>query len=131
MEQIRAIDVNDVRYNVAQASAVDQKKLMLLLVAKIAHVGAIGNAEKIDVKLIIGTLLTVPEVTFDEIAKIVLRQAFVAGETTAVDTKMFQGGMMSYFTLVAESIAFNLEDVFTWLDSENSARRAAVKVNQA
>lgn len=130
MEQIRTIDVGDVRYNVAQASAVDQKKLMLLLGAKIAMNSAVGEVENIDPKLIIGSLLTLPESTFDEVSKIVLRQVFVAGETVAVDTKSFQGGMLSYFTLIAESIAFNLEDVFTWLDSENSARRAAVKVSQ-
>ena len=129
MEQIRAIDVNDVRYNVAQASAVDQKRLMLLIVAKIALNSAVGEVEKIDTKLVIGVLLTLPEATFDEIAKIVLRQAFVAGETNPVDTKTFQGNMTGYFKLIAEAISFNLEDVFTWLDSENAARRAALKAN--
>lgn len=124
MEQIRAITINDVRYNVAQASAVDQKRLMLLIGAKIALNSAAGGIEKIDVKMLVGAFLTLPESTFDDVANIVLRQAFVAGETTPLDAKSFQGNMLGYFNLVAEAVAFNLEDVFTWLDSENNASRA-------
>lgn len=126
MSQIRAITVNDVQYNVAQASAVEQKKLMLLLGAKIAFNSAAGNVDKIDVNFLVGSMLSLPEATFDEIATIVLRKAFVAGETIPIDTKSFQGGMLGYFRLVAEAVAFNLDDFFTWLDSENAARRVTV-----
>lgn len=131
MSQIRAITVNDVQYNVAQASAIDQKKLMLSLGAKIAFNSAAGNVEKIDVNFLVGSMLSLPETTFDEVASIVLRQAFVAGQTTPVDAKLFQGGMLAYFRLVAEAVAFNLDDFFTWLDSENDARRVTGKVKQA
>ena len=128
MEQIRAITVNNVKYNVAQASAVEQQKLMLLIGAKIALHSASSNVEQIDKNLLIGTLLTLPEETFNQISRVVLCKAIVAGESVPVDVQSFQGGMMSYFSLVAEAICFNLNDFFTWLDSENEARRAVRKV---
>jgi F420-0:gamma-glutamyl ligase len=124
MSQIRAIDVNDVQYNVAQASAVDQKKLMLLIGSKVALHSAAGGIDKINTSLLFGLLTSLPENVFDDIAKMMLRQAFVAGQTTAVTVADFQGGVTSYFKLIAEAIAFNLEDYFIWLDSENAARRA-------
>jgi hypothetical protein len=123
--------INDKQFNVAQASAVDQKKLMLLLGGKIALHSAAGNVEQIDVPMLIGALITLPESTFDEVSGIVLRQAFIADTTEKVDLKTFQGGMMGYFQLVAEAIAFNLNDFFTWLDSGNAERRAASQQSQA
>lgn len=127
MEQIRTIAVSGVKYNVAQASAVEQKKLMLLIGAKIALHSASGDVEKIDAKMLMGAFLTLPENTFEEVSSTVLRKAFVAGEKTPVSVESFQGGMMSYFSLVAEAVCVNLNDFFTWLDSENAARRAEMK----
>tara|TARA_R110000782_G_scaffold92621_3_gene176034 strand:+ start:1688 stop:2077 length:390 start_codon:yes stop_codon:yes gene_type:complete len=127
MEQIRAITVSGVKYNVAQASAVEQQKLMLLIGAKIALHSATGNVEQIDKNLLIGTFLTLPEDIFNQVSNIVLSKAMLAGESTPIDVKSFQGKMMVYFALVAEAVCFNLNDFFTWLDSENDARRA-VKV---
>lgn len=124
MSQIRAITINDATYNVAQASAVDQKKLMLLLGGKIALHSAAGGIESINVPMLVGSLITLPETTFDEVSSIVLRQAFINGTNERIDVKSFQGGMMSYFKLVAEAVAFNLDDFFTWLDVENAERRA-------
>lgn len=126
MEQVRAITVSGVQYNVAQATAIEQKRLMLLLGAKIALNSARGGSV-IDTSMLLGALLTLPEETFDEISGIVLRKAIPAGTTTPVEIGSFQGGMHGYFKLVAESIAFNLNDFFTWLDSENNARRATVQ----
>jgi hypothetical protein len=124
MEQIRAIIVSGVKYNVAQASAVEQQKLMLLIGAKIALHSATGNVEQIDKNLLIGTFLTLPEDIFNQVSNIVLSKAMLAGESVPVDVKSFQGQMMVYFALVAEAVCFNLNDFFTWLDSENDARRA-------
>ena len=127
MEQIRAITVNNVKYNVAQASAVEQQKLMLLIGAKVALHSATSE-QQIDKNLLIGTLLTLPDDTFNNIANVVLGKAIKVGDDTPIDVKSFQGAMMTYFSLVAEAICFNLDDFFTWLDSENEARRAARKV---
>lgn len=124
MEQIRAITVSDVKYNVAQASALEQQKLMLLIGAKIALHSSAGSVEQIDKNLLIGTFLTLPEDIFNQVANAVLGKTMISGESTPVDIKSFQGNMMSYFTLVAEAVCFNLDDFFTWLDSENEARRA-------
>ena len=112
MEQIRAITVNNVKYNVAQASAVEQQKLMLLIGAKVALHSATSE-QQIDKNLLIGTLLTLPEDTFNNIANVVLGKAIKAGDDTPIDVKSFQGAMMTYFSLVAEAICFNLDDFFT------------------
>ncbi len=127
--QIRAIVVKGETYNVAQASAVQQKKLMLLIGAKIAFNSAAGGVDKIDVPMLVGSLVSLQESTFDEVAALVLGKAFVAGTNTPVTLDSFQGSILSYMHLVAEAIAFNLDDFFTWLDSENAARRAKVKAS--
>lgn len=127
MSQIKTATVDGTQYNIAQASAVEQKKLMLLIGAKIALHSASGGVEKIDATMLMGAFLTLPENTFEEVSSIVLRKAFVAGEKTPVSVESFQGGMMSYFSLVAEAVCANLDDFFTWLDSENAARRAEMK----
>ena len=127
MSQIRAITINDVQYNVAQASAVEQKKIMLHIGAKIAFNSAATNAQQIDSNMVFGLLMTLPESMFDEIAGVVLRKAYKAGSDTPVTLADFQGGMTGYFKLVAEAIMFNLSDYFTWLDSDNAARRAQAK----
>jgi hypothetical protein len=127
MSQTRVFTVNENTYNVAQASAVDQKKLMLLLGGKIALHSAAGQ-EPINTPLLVGALITLPESTFDEVASLVLRQAFVAGTNDKIDLKSFQGGMMGYFQLVAEVVAYNLNDFFTWLDTGNAERRAKPQV---
>ena len=128
MEQIRAITVNNVTYNVAQASAIQQKKLMLLIGAKIGLHSAAGGVEKIDTEFLVGSLLSLPEVTVDEVTSIVASKVFKAGSTDLVTVDSFQGGMVGYFQLVAEAVAFNLNDFFTWLDNANSANRAPVKI---
>ena len=129
MNQIKSITVKNATYNVAQASAVQQKKLMLLVGAKVAFNSAAGGIEKIDTPMLVGLLMSLPESVFDEVAGIVLGKAFLAGSTTAITIDLFQGSMVAYMNLVAEAIAYNLEDFFTWLDSENAARRAAQKAN--
>lgn len=131
MSQIRAITINDVQYNVAQASAVEQKKIMLHIGAKIAFNSATTDTVEIDSIMLFGLLMSLPESTFDEISNVVLRKAFIAGTDTQVTLANFQGSMTSYFKLVAEAIVFNLGDYFTWLDSENAARRAQVKGGKA
>lgn len=126
MSQIRAITINDVQYNVAQASAVEQKKIMLHIGAKIAFNSATTDTLEIDSTMLFGLLMSLPESTFDDIACAVLRKTLIAGTNTPVTLANFQGSMTSYFKLVAEAIMFNLGDYFTWLDSENAARRAQV-----
>ena len=71
MSQIRAITINDVQYNVAQASAVEQKKIMLHIGAKIAFNSATTDTVEIDSNMLFGLLMSLPESTFDEISNVV------------------------------------------------------------
>lgn len=114
---VRAIKINNVTYNVAQAPALQQKKLMLLVGALVAaRSNTSGHA--IDTSLLMGALMVLPEVKFDEVAAIVLYKTVVSGDTMLLDVGVFQGKITDYFKLVAEAIAYNLDDFFTFLASE-------------
>ncbi len=124
MSQIKSVTIGDVTYNIAQAAAPEQKRLMLLLGAKIAFNSNAADTD-ISVQLLVGALMTLPEDTFDKISSITLSKVVKSGESTPLDVKDFQGGMMNYFTLVAEAIYHNLNDFFTWLDVERAERRTS------
>ena len=71
MSQIKSTTIGDITYNIAQAPAPEQKRLMLLLGGKIAFNSNAADAD-IDVQLLIGALMTLPEETFDKVSNIVL-----------------------------------------------------------
>lgn len=113
----RAIKIGGVSYNVAQAPAMEQKKLMLLVGALIAARTS-QSGQPIDTSLLMGSLMILSESKFDEVANIVLYKTVIHGEKTLVDVGSFQGKITDYFKLVAEAIAYNLDDFFTFLVSE-------------
>ena len=129
---ISNITVGGVNYSVAQAPAIKQKKLMLLIGAKIAFNSA-ASKSGIDRDLLMGALCSFPEPMFDEIASIVLYKTSVVGDSTIIDVGAFQGGMLNFFHLVAEAVKLNLDDFFIYLDSVNKSANQAVqpKANQA
>lgn len=123
MAGIKSVEVNGVTYNVPHASAMDQKRLMLLIGAKIALHSASAQVEEIDRQLLLGALTSLPETVFDDIAGIVLGRVVKHGEQTPVDIGGFQGDIFSYFQLVAECVKVNLDDFFTYLDGVNKSVR--------
>ena len=128
MSQIKSTTIGDTTYNIAQAPAPEQKRLMLLLGGKIAFNSNAADAD-IDVQLLIGALMTLPEETFDKVSNIVLGRVMKSGESVSVDVKDFQGCMVNLFTLIAEAVYHNLNDFFIWLDAERVARRASNQPN--
>ncbi len=114
---VRAFTIGNVTYNVAQAPAMEQKKLMLIVGALIAARSS-QSGQPIDTSLLMGALMILPEQKFDEVANIVLYKTVIHGEKTTLDVGAFQGKITDYFKLVAEAIAFNLDDFFTFLASE-------------
>ena len=128
MSQIKPVTIGDTTYNIAQAPAPEQKRLMLLLGGKIAFNSNAADAD-IDVQLLIGALMTLPEETFDKVSNIVLGRVMKSGESVSVDVKDFQGCMVNLFTLIAEAVYHNLNDFFIWLDAERVARRASNQTN--
>lgn len=120
---IKTVTVAGQQYNIAQQSAVMQKKLLLLIGAKIAFHSATSGIEKIDVSMLVGSLITLPMNTFDEVAAIALYKTVKLGDKDPVTIDNFQGAMVAYTHLLAEAIAHNLDDFFTFLDSGNAARR--------
>lgn len=125
---VRAMTIGNVTYNVAQAPAIEQKKLLLLIGSLIGQRAAASGAG-IDPTLVFGVLISLPEQKFDEIARIVLYKTMVHGETTVTDIGMFQGKVTDYFMLVANAVAYNLDDFFVFLVSEklSGAKREQTK----
>ena len=115
---ISNVMIGDKQYSIAQAPAVKQKKLMLLIGAKIAFNSA-SSKTGIERDLLIGALTSLPEAVFDEVSSIVLYKTCIVGDDALIDIGAFQGGMLEYFQLVAEAIKLNLDDFFTYLDSVN------------
>lgn len=123
---ISNVTVGNAQYSVAQAPAVKQKKLMLLVGAKIAFNSA-ATKSGIDRDLLMGALTSMPEPIFDEIVEIVLYKTCKVGDDAIIDVGSFQGGMLDFFQLVAEAIKLNLDDFFTYLDSVNANVQQAMK----
>ena len=107
-------------YNVTRASAVQQRKLMMILGAHLAYVSA-KSGEMISTAMLKGALLTVGEESISQISDIVLWKTVKNGGNSLVTIDTFEDGMNAYFTLLAEAIEWNLGDFFVWLDSENAA----------
>jgi hypothetical protein len=123
MSNVKQIKVGEVTYNVAQASAAEQKKLLSLVGARISLNSAAGGVEKIDTAFLVGGLLSEPEERFDQIAKIVLYKTYINGSEKVVDIGDFQNRVVEYYQLVAAAVAENLQDFLSWLDSENAKNR--------
>ena len=122
---IKAVTINNVTYNVAQAPADKQKSLMLLIAGVVAMRSATSGIEEIDTKLLIGSLIMMSEDKFDKIANIALYKTVINGETMPIDVKSFQGRISEYFQLIAETVAYNLNDFFTYLDVDRADVRTA------
>ncbi len=126
---IKSITVGGVCYNVAQAPADKQKDLMLLVAGVVAIRAQQTQVKEIDTDLLLGTLIMMPKDKFDQIAQIVLYKTIINGEKTPVDIKAFQGKMLNYTQLVAEAVAYNLDDFFIYLDDARNGALNRVESN--
>ena len=123
MANVKSVKIDKVTFNVTQAPADKQKKLLSLIGAKIALNSAVAGVVKIDTDLLFGALLTLPEDDFDEIANIVLYQTVKKDGKAIIDIGDFQNNITDYYQLVAKAIEVNLKDFFTYLDSVNKKTR--------
>ena len=129
MSTVKPVKIGKTTFNVTQAPASEQKKLLSLIGAKVALNSAMAQIDKIDTDLLFGALLTLPEADFDEIAGIVLYQTIKNGGKEIIEIGDFQNNVTDYYQLVAKAIEVNLKDFFTYLDSVNAKTKA--KQNQA
>lgn len=122
MSQVQQVNVGGATFNVAQASAEKQKRLLLLIGANIAYASNTSGTVEINEPFLLGSLLRLPEATFDEVSSIVLAQTIKSGADKIVEISDFQGNMVHYMKLVAAAIKVNLQDFFTYLDKANGER---------
>jgi len=127
MSNVKSVKIGKAQYNITQAPADKQKKLLSLIGAKIALNSAVSGVKKIDTDLLFGALLTLPEIEFDEISDIVLYQTVKKDGKAIVDIGDFQNSITDYYQLVAKAIEVNLNDFFTYLDSVNKKTKADQK----
>lgn len=129
MSTVKPVKIGKATFNVTQAPASEQKRLLSLIGAKVALNSAMAQIDKIDTDLLFGALLTLPEADFDEIAEIVLYQTVKNGGKSIIEIGDFQNNVTDYYQLVAKAIEVNLKDFFTYLDNVNAKTKA--KQNQA
>ena len=127
MDNVESVKIGDDQYNVTQAPADKQKKLLSLIGARISLVSATAQVKKIDSDLLLGSLLVLSEKDFDEIASIVLYQTVKKDGEAIVSVGDFQNNITEYYQLVAKAIEVNLSDFFTYLDSVNEKTKADQK----
>ena len=112
MSHIKQVEVNGKTYNVTQASAIDQKNLLLMVGGRVALNSASAEIDTINTVMMKGILITTPPETFDKIAAIVLHKTVLHGSSELITIENFSNNMNDYFTLVAEAIRVNLSDFF-------------------
>ena len=118
MSLIKTVTVAGTQYNIAQAPAIQQKKLLSLVGGRIAFNKA--RESEIDFGFLVGTLLGMPEDLLDQVAGIVLQKAFKHGADSPVAVEDFQGRITEYYRLIAEGIRVNLDDFFDFLASSKA-----------
>lgn len=117
-------------YNVTRASAINQRKLMMILGAHLAYVSA-SSGQLISIPMLKGALLSVGEDNIAKISDIVLWKTVKNGGNELVTIDNFDGGMNKYFELLAECIHFNLGDFLQWLDAERGDLAKETQADQA
>lgn len=129
MNQVKQVTVSGRTFNVAQAPAVEQKSLLLLIGNKIM-LRAQATRTQIDTDFLFGALMSLSEPDFDKLCGIVLRKTFELDSKVAVDVGAFQGDMTGFFRLVAEAVAVNLDDFFTFVNSQINVPEADDRPDQ-
>lgn len=127
MSNVKPVKIGKDQYNVTQAPASEQKKLLSLIGAKIALNSAISGGDIIDSNLLFGALLSLPENELDEIAGIVLYQTIKKDGKVIVSVGDFQNSITDYYQLIVKAIEVNLSDFFTYLDNANKKTRESQK----
>ena len=113
MSVVKTATVGGIQYNIAQAPAVGQKKL-LTLVGKYVSL-AFEKDGQIDQAFIVAVLFAIPEETLDRVAAIVLYKTIKNGGDSIVTVDDFQNRITEYYQLIAEGIKANLQDFFDYL----------------
>ena len=127
---IENVTVLGERYNIAQAPALQQKDLLLLLGARVSLRVAANGGNEIDTGTLVGTLLTFSESEVDKISSILLPNCYLQGAQKPAELGDFQGRIHGYFVLLAEAVKVNLNPFFGWLASEISDSKEQVSTNK-
>lgn len=114
--QVKTVKIAKRSYNLVQATAINQKELLLLVGGAISFRSA-STRSHVDTAFLRGALLALDQVSLDKVSSIVLTDGVETGTTEQITVEDFQGRIFSFMELVAEGVAFNLDDFFTYLNS--------------
>lgn len=117
---ISQVSIGQKTFNIAQASAVDQVRLVNLISSPLIQSKELYSAEDYTPSLLVAMLVGAPNELVKQVDSIVLYKAFEHGyDNVPVDVKTFQGSVMDYFELLAKAILVNAGDFFDWLSRKN------------
>ncbi len=120
LAKAKQISINGVQYNVGQISATDQLKLLNSFGSKLVLVK--GSTEvDIDIDFLIGCLISLDETELTHIQDLLVPKIYKHGDNdSCIDISLFQGNIVNFVRLLAESVRFNLADFLLYLDSTKS-----------
>lgn len=125
---------NGKSYNVARASAVSQKTLLLLLGKQITIASLQPAAPEDAIKspeFLVGTLLTLKEADFDKVASLSLPKIFETGDDRPLSIADFQDDIMSYLHVLSSAIRENLQGFFLWLlEQKKQEQKPSAKMEE-
>jgi hypothetical protein len=125
MSNIQQITIGDKTFNIGQADAQSQKKLLSMIGARLAFAVKSSGVKEVDTSLLVGNLLAMDESKFDDVAALVLSRVRVQGSDSPIDLKLFQNHMTDYFKLVAEAVKLNMDDFFTFILKDQPATQVS------
>ena len=116
---VNSFTIGGIQYNAAIASAVDQDTLMSLLSASLIErwVTAASAGAEVGEKIVIAMFMSMPQVTKQACAKILMGKVVINGTQQQVTAADFGGRMVEYNQLLAALLEWNLGDFFVWLPS--------------
>jgi hypothetical protein len=115
------VSIGDRTFNVAQAPADKQVKLINLISFPIINAKESFKESDYTIKLLSWMLMGSPNELVRQIDDIVLYKTFEDGQKIKVDVKFFQGKPTDYFDLLAKAILENVGDFFERLRDENKS----------
>ena len=121
---------SNTQYNIERASAVAQKSLLMLIGSRLTIINANPKSPADAIasnEMLVGALMSLGESDFDKVASLVLPKIFKHGDQTPITIDSFQGDLMSYMYIVAESVRENLSDFFTWLKHQKESEPTTPK----
>lgn len=128
MSQPKQITIGDVKVNIGQAVAKDQKKLYYMVYPYADRLyKEVDDIPELTVKELANVLGFVGSETMEKIENLALSRTFLDGTEIRVSESDFKDDIDAYHMLICQAIEVNLASFFTRLGAERAERIAKQK----